>query len=106
MCLIVGPDPDSARARARARAESYLRWAGAGGLLTKWCGWAGVDLAAYPDDTPIGRIGAPQMLSAAGSARPRAHRRRPARARRGAAAPEPLRPADAVRHPGVGGGSD
>jgi long-chain alkane monooxygenase len=43
-------------AQARTRAEEYVRLASREGLTTKWCGWAGVDLAAYTDDTPIESI--------------------------------------------------
>src|SRR5690606_11967525 len=39
MCLIVAEDA----AQARARAADYLRLSSRGGLLTKWCGWSGVD---------------------------------------------------------------
>jgi len=41
---------------ARARAEQFTALTSAGGLLAKWCGWVGVDLAAYPDHTPITEI--------------------------------------------------
>ncbi|HEV2371926.1 MAG TPA: LLM class flavin-dependent oxidoreductase [Streptosporangiaceae bacterium] len=50
--VMVGED----RAEARQRAEDYVRlWSGEG-QLAKWCGWMDVDLAAYPDDTPVSEI--------------------------------------------------
>jgi long-chain alkane monooxygenase len=50
--LIVGRDT----ADVQNKAEDYLRWASHEGLATKWCGWSGVDLGAYADDTPIDSI--------------------------------------------------
>ncbi|GAA1766971.1 NtaA/DmoA family FMN-dependent monooxygenase [Luedemannella helvata] len=41
---------------ARERAEQFTALSSPGGLLAKWCGWVGVDLAAHPDDTPIAEI--------------------------------------------------
>src|SRR5438552_11499615 len=41
---------------ARAKADDFFRLSSRGGLLTKWCGWSGVDLAAYPGDTPLSEI--------------------------------------------------
>ncbi|MET8250733.1 LLM class flavin-dependent oxidoreductase [Micromonospora sp. NPDC005197] len=44
------------RAEARRRAEEYVAlWSGEG-QLAKWCGWMDVDLAAYPDETPVAEI--------------------------------------------------
>jgi long-chain alkane monooxygenase len=62
MCLIVAPD----RERARRRAEEYLRFSSRGGLLTKWCGWSGKDLAAYPDGAPVSEIFGEDLHSVAG----------------------------------------
>lgn len=50
--LLLAPSEE----QARARADEYLRLASREGLVTKWCAWAGVDLAAYPDDTPVSGI--------------------------------------------------
>jgi len=44
------------RAQARARAGEYHRLWSAQGQLAKWCGWMDVDLAAYPDSTPVAEI--------------------------------------------------
>jgi FMN-dependent oxidoreductase (nitrilotriacetate monooxygenase family) len=52
MCLIVAADGE----QAKARADEYLRLSSRGGLLTKWCGWSGVDLAGYPPDTPVSAL--------------------------------------------------
>ena len=52
MCLIVAEDEK----QAQARADDYLRLSSRGGLLAKWCGWSGLDLAAYPDDMPISEL--------------------------------------------------
>lgn len=41
---------------ARASAELFVQLSSGGGLLAKWCGWVGVDLDAYPGDTPISEI--------------------------------------------------
>jgi FMN-dependent oxidoreductase (nitrilotriacetate monooxygenase family) len=44
------------REEAKRRAEAYVSlWSGEG-QLAKWCGWMDVDLAAYPDDTPVDEI--------------------------------------------------
>src|SRR5690606_33128475 len=59
MCLIVAEDA----AQARARAADYLRLSSRGGLLTKWCGWSGVDLASYPEDTPLSELRGQDMHS-------------------------------------------
>jgi long-chain alkane monooxygenase len=61
MCLIVAETAE----QAQARAADYLRLSSRGGLLAKWCGWSGVDLAAYPADTPVSELGA-QMRSVLG----------------------------------------
>jgi long-chain alkane monooxygenase len=42
---------DTADARAKAKLYNEL-WSGEG-QLAKWCGWMDVDLAAYPDETPV-----------------------------------------------------
>jgi long-chain alkane monooxygenase len=44
------------REEARASAELFVRLTSCGGLLAKWCGWVGVDLDAYPNETPISEI--------------------------------------------------
>ena len=44
------------RAEAEARSELYVRMRSREGLLTKWCGWTGIDLSGYPADTPIDDI--------------------------------------------------
>jgi long-chain alkane monooxygenase len=62
MVLMLAPD----REQARERAAEYLRLSSAGGLLTKWCGWSGVDLAGYPGDLPLSRIDNPNLHSVAG----------------------------------------
>lgn len=41
---------------ARADAAMFQELTSRGGLLAKWCGWVGVDLAAYADDTPLTEI--------------------------------------------------
>ncbi|HYZ76052.1 MAG TPA: NtaA/DmoA family FMN-dependent monooxygenase, partial [Gaiellaceae bacterium] len=41
---------------AKARAEAFVELGSRGGMLAKWCGWVGVDLAAYPDETPVSEI--------------------------------------------------
>ncbi|WP_055483323.1 LLM class flavin-dependent oxidoreductase [Sphaerimonospora mesophila] len=44
------------REEARRRAEEYVTlWSGEG-QLAKWCGWMDVDLAAYPDETPVSEV--------------------------------------------------
>jgi FMN-dependent oxidoreductase (nitrilotriacetate monooxygenase family) len=62
MCLIVAPDSE----QAQARADDYLRYSSRGGLLTKWCGWSGVDLAAYPDDVELSAVRGQDLHSVAG----------------------------------------
>src|ERR1022692_3905891 len=62
MCLIVAQDA----AEAQARADDYLRFSSQGGLLTQWCGWSGVDLAAYPDDVRLSAVRGEDMHSVAG----------------------------------------
>lgn len=62
MCLIVAPDRDE----ARRRADDYLSLSSRGGLLTKWCGWSGRDLAGYPDDAPVSEIFGEDLHSVAG----------------------------------------
>ncbi len=62
MSLIVGADAG----QARRRAEEYLRWSSAGGLLTKWCGWSGLDLDEYPPEQPLSGLPAAGMRSVAG----------------------------------------
>jgi len=62
MCLILGRDS----AEAQARADEYLRLSSREGLIAKWCGWSGVDLAAYPDDAPVSGLPAASMRSVAG----------------------------------------
>ncbi|GAA3734226.1 LLM class flavin-dependent oxidoreductase [Salinactinospora qingdaonensis] len=50
--VMVGPT----RAEAKARADLYNSlWSGEG-QLAKWCGWMDIDLAAYPDETPVEEI--------------------------------------------------
>jgi FMN-dependent oxidoreductase (nitrilotriacetate monooxygenase family) len=51
---------------ARARAREFTELSSPGGLLAKWCGWVGVDLAAHPDDVPIEDILAQDGRSVAG----------------------------------------
>ena len=41
---------------ARASADLFVRLSSCEGLLAKWCGWVGVDLAAYPGQTPVAEI--------------------------------------------------
>lgn len=50
--VMVGADAEDAKAKARLHNEL---WSGEG-QLAKWCGWMDVDLAAYPDDTPVAEI--------------------------------------------------
>lgn len=52
MLTMVSRTDDEARAKARL-AESLTE---PSGLLAKWCGWTGIDLAAYPPDTPLTEI--------------------------------------------------
>jgi FMN-dependent oxidoreductase (nitrilotriacetate monooxygenase family) len=44
------------KADATARARAYRELTSNDGLLTKWCGLMGVDLDAYPPETPIAEI--------------------------------------------------
>jgi long-chain alkane monooxygenase len=62
MCLILGADA----AQAQVRAAEYVRLSSQGGLITKWCGWSGVDLAAYPPDTPVSQLRADDLHSVLG----------------------------------------
>jgi FMN-dependent oxidoreductase (nitrilotriacetate monooxygenase family) len=62
MCLILGASPE----QAQARAAEYLRLSSRGGLITKWCGWSGVDLSAYPEDTPVSELRADDLHSVLG----------------------------------------
>jgi long-chain alkane monooxygenase len=62
MCLIVAPT----REQAQEQADAYLRLSSRGGLMTKWCGWAGLDLAAYPDDMPLAEVGNQNLHSVTG----------------------------------------
>jgi alkanesulfonate monooxygenase SsuD/methylene tetrahydromethanopterin reductase-like flavin-dependent oxidoreductase (luciferase family) len=41
---------------ARAKAELYESLTLPDGMLAKWCGWSGVDLEAYPPETPLGEL--------------------------------------------------
>ncbi|MBW3668377.1 MAG: LLM class flavin-dependent oxidoreductase [Actinobacteria bacterium] len=41
---------------AKAKADLFMSLVSHEGMLTKWCGWMGIDLAAYPDDAPVGDI--------------------------------------------------
>lgn len=44
------------RAEVSRRAQEYTRlWSGEG-QLAKWCGWMDVDLAQWPDDTPVNKL--------------------------------------------------
>lgn len=43
-------------AEARAKADLFMELTSRDGKLAKWCGWVGVDLAAYPDDAPVAEI--------------------------------------------------
>ena len=61
MCLVVGRTAEE----AQARADEYVRWASPGGLQTKWSGWSGVDLSAYPGDTPLTELRPADMRSVA-----------------------------------------
>jgi long-chain alkane monooxygenase len=50
--VMVGRD----RQEAKAKANLYNQlWSGEG-QLAKWCGWMDMDLAAYPDETPVDEI--------------------------------------------------
>jgi FMN-dependent oxidoreductase (nitrilotriacetate monooxygenase family) len=52
MPVIVG----RTREEAQAKAELFVSLHSPEGRLVKWCGWMDIDLAAYPDDTPIDQI--------------------------------------------------
>jgi FMN-dependent oxidoreductase (nitrilotriacetate monooxygenase family) len=41
---------------AERKAEKFVELLSPGGLLAKWCGWMGVDLAAHADDTPVADV--------------------------------------------------
>ncbi|MGH3223743.1 MAG: LLM class flavin-dependent oxidoreductase [Streptosporangiaceae bacterium] len=49
MPAIIGHTPEE----ALAKAHLFYELSSPEGKLAKWCGWVGVDLAAYPDDTPV-----------------------------------------------------
>ena len=51
--VMVGAD----RADAKAKADLYHRLWSTEGQLAKWCGWMDIDLAAYPDETPVSEVG-------------------------------------------------
>ncbi len=59
MCLIVAATAE----QAQARAEDYLRTSSRGGLLTKWCGWSGVDLSRYPPEARLTELRPADMRS-------------------------------------------
>ncbi|MGP0047269.1 MAG: LLM class flavin-dependent oxidoreductase [Solirubrobacteraceae bacterium] len=42
--------------QARAEARCYEALTESDALLAKWCGWSGVDLAAYPPETPLAEL--------------------------------------------------
>jgi FMN-dependent oxidoreductase (nitrilotriacetate monooxygenase family) len=44
------------KAEAKAKADLYHKLWSSEGQLAKWCGWMDVDLAAYPDDTPVTEV--------------------------------------------------
>nr|BFE59190.1 LLM class flavin-dependent oxidoreductase [Dactylosporangium thailandense] len=50
--VIVAPTAEE----AAAKVELFTSLHSAEGRLAKWCGWTGVDLGGYPDDTPIESI--------------------------------------------------
>jgi FMN-dependent oxidoreductase (nitrilotriacetate monooxygenase family) len=50
--VMVGRDTEDARAKAKLYNEL---WSGEG-QLAKWCGWMDVNLAAYPDETPVDEV--------------------------------------------------
>ncbi|MET9263803.1 LLM class flavin-dependent oxidoreductase [Amycolatopsis sp. NPDC004079] len=52
MLVMVGQTEEQARAKARLYASLADREA----LLTKWCGWTGIDVDGYPDDTRLDEI--------------------------------------------------
>lgn len=52
MPFLIGVDEGD----VRAKADRFVSLTSRGGLLAKWCGWVGVDLAAYPDDAKIHEV--------------------------------------------------
>lgn len=52
MPVIVGRNAED----ARAKADLFVELHSPAGRLVKWCGWMGVDLSAYPDQTPVADI--------------------------------------------------
>ncbi|WP_431884251.1 LLM class flavin-dependent oxidoreductase, partial [Micromonospora gifhornensis] len=50
--VMVGAD----RADAKRKAAQYHELWSPEGQLAKWCGWMDIDLAAYPDDTPVDEV--------------------------------------------------
>ncbi|MCI4066475.1 LLM class flavin-dependent oxidoreductase [Micromonospora sp. R77] len=50
--VLIGRD----RAEAKAKADLYHRLWSTEGQLAKWCGWMDVDLAAFPDETPVDEV--------------------------------------------------
>ncbi|MBM0236889.1 LLM class flavin-dependent oxidoreductase [Micromonospora sp. ATA32] len=50
--VLIGRD----RAEAKAKADLYHRLWSTEGQLAKWCGWMDVDLASYPDETPVDEV--------------------------------------------------
>ncbi|TBL28028.1 LLM class flavin-dependent oxidoreductase, partial [Verrucosispora sp. SN26_14.1] len=50
--VMIGRD----RAEAKAKAEAYNTLWSSEGQLAKWCGWMDIDLAAFPDETPVDEI--------------------------------------------------
>jgi FMN-dependent oxidoreductase (nitrilotriacetate monooxygenase family) len=50
--VIVAPTEDE----AKAKADLFVDLTSREGKLAKWCGWVGVDLAAYPGDAPVSDI--------------------------------------------------
>jgi FMN-dependent oxidoreductase (nitrilotriacetate monooxygenase family) len=52
MQLMVGASEEE----ARAQAELYRQLTIPDALLAKWCGWSGVDLAAFPPETPLSEL--------------------------------------------------
>ncbi|HTB49614.1 MAG TPA: NtaA/DmoA family FMN-dependent monooxygenase [Solirubrobacteraceae bacterium] len=52
MLVMVGRTEQEARAKAKLY-ESLTR---PDGMLSKWCGWSGVDLDAFPLETPLGDL--------------------------------------------------
>jgi FMN-dependent oxidoreductase (nitrilotriacetate monooxygenase family) len=52
MPVIVG----RTREEADAKALLFVALRSSEGMLAKWCGWMGIDLAAYPDEVPIHEV--------------------------------------------------